>query len=185
MRIIHRKGAAETNSPHTWCVDDRRVTFNAEVLAASTELSPPIEALETDHRTPSLPRQGVVFATIGVISTLAYLVLFWLLRDALGAQGANLVALLVTAVANTAANRRFTFGVRGRRRVTRHQFEGLVVFGIGLGLTSGSLALLHMIAGPHVAPLIELAVLVFANLLSTLVRFVLLRLWVFHPKRAK
>ena len=47
---------------------------------------------------------------------LAYLLLFLLLRGLAGAQGANLVALLVTAVANTAANRRFTFGVRGRDR---------------------------------------------------------------------
>jgi len=31
-----------------------------------------------------------------------------------GAQAANLIALLVTAIGNTAANRRFTFGVGGR-----------------------------------------------------------------------
>ena len=31
-----------------------------------------------------------------------------------GAQLANLTALMLTAVANTAANRRLTFGVRGR-----------------------------------------------------------------------
>ena len=40
--------------------------------------------------------------------------LFLLLRPALGAQASNLVALLLTAVANTAANRRVTFGVRAR-----------------------------------------------------------------------
>ena len=34
-------------------------------------------------------------------------------REALPAQSANALALLVTAVANTAANRRLTFGVRG------------------------------------------------------------------------
>ena len=60
----------------------------------------------------SLARQSLRFAAIGVLSTLAYLLLFLLARP-MGAQAANLFALLVTAVANTAANRRFTFGVRG------------------------------------------------------------------------
>jgi len=129
----------------------------------------------------SLLRQGVLFAAVGVFSTIAYLALFLALRSALGAQGANLVALLVTAVANTAANRRFTFGVRGRAGVARHQFEGLLVFAIGLALTSGALALLHGVAEP--ARPVEVVVLVAANLLATVVRFVLLRGWVFHPRR--
>ena len=54
----------------------------------------------------------------------------------MGAIAANLVALLVTAVANTAANRRLTFGVRGREGAGRHQLQGLIVFGLGLALTT-------------------------------------------------
>lgn len=130
----------------------------------------------------SLLNQGVRFAAIGALSTLAYLALFLLLRP-MGAQGANLVALLVTAVANTAANRRFTFGVRGRAGVGRHQFEGLVVFGIGLAMTSGALALLQLGGEPPRA--LEILVLVAANLGATVVRFVLLRGWVFHPRRTR
>ncbi|MCW2546178.1 MAG: glycosyl transferase [Mycobacterium sp.] len=129
----------------------------------------------------TLTRQTIRFAAIGVASTLAYLVLYLLLRHSMGAQAANLTALLVTAVANTAANRRLTFGVRGGKRA-RSQLEGLVVFAIGLGLTSGSLATVHALsAHPHRA--IELTALIGANLLATLVRFVLLRHWVFHPRR--
>jgi glycosyltransferase involved in cell wall biosynthesis len=128
----------------------------------------------------SLLNQTVLFAAIGIASTLAYLALFLLLRP-MGAQGANLVALLVTAIANTAANRRFTFGVRGRTGVARHQFEGFVVFGIGLALTSGALALLHTFGEPP--RIVELLVLIAANLIATVVRFVLLRGWVFHPRR--
>lgn len=132
----------------------------------------------------SLMRQVVRFGAIGVVSTLAYLLLFSLLRAGLGAQAANLVALLVTAIGNTAANRRFTFGVSGTAGVTRHHFEGLVVFGIALAITSGSLGLLHMMTGtPHRA--LELGVLVAANLVATVVRFVLLRGWVFHPARTR
>jgi putative flippase GtrA len=129
----------------------------------------------------SLLRQGVYFATIGIVSTVAYLALFLALSGELGSQGANLVALLLTAIANTAANRRLTFGVRGRTRAARQQIEGLLVFGVGLALTSGALGALHWVADPSRA--VEVVVLVGANLLATVVRFVLLRGWVFHPRR--
>jgi putative flippase GtrA len=130
----------------------------------------------------SLLRQVVRFGTIGVVSSAAYAVLFMLIQGPLGAQVANLIALLLTAIGNTAANRRFTFGIGGRANVTRHHVEGLFVFAIALAITSGSLVVLHlMVADPH--HLIELAVLVTANLTATAVRFVLLRGWVFHPRR--
>ena len=116
------------------------------------------------------------------LSTLAYLGLFWGLRSVTGAMAANAVALGVTAVANTAANRRFTFGVTGRAGVWRQHLEGLVVFGLGLAVTTGALGLLERTTdGPGRAA--ELAVLVAANAAATLVRFVLLRSWVFHPNR--
>jgi putative flippase GtrA len=126
-----------------------------------------------------LTTQLVRFAGIGVASTLAYGLLFVLFRGVLGAQPANLLALLVTAVGNTAANRRLTFGISGRDGIGRHQFQGLLVFAVGLSLTSGSLALLHQFTGTP-GRLAELAVLVAANLAATVVRFVLLREWVFR-----
>jgi putative flippase GtrA len=130
---------------------------------------------------PGLATQLVRFAAVGVASTLAYLLLFLALRNGMGAQPANLVALAVTAVANTAVNRRVTFGIRGARGAGRHQFEGLIVFGLGLALTSGSLALLNGLVHPGLA--LELTVLVLANLAATVLRFLLLRGWVFHPRR--
>jgi putative flippase GtrA len=139
------------------------------------------EQLGRDAPKTGLLRQLVRFSVVGVVSTLAYLVLYSLMRDGLGAQGANFVALGLTAVGNTAANRRFTFGVRGRTGVARHQFEGLIVFGLGLALTSGSLALLHALTSPGRG--LELVVLVLANLAATVLRFLLLRGWVFHPRR--
>jgi putative flippase GtrA len=122
------------------------------------------------------------FAAIGAVSTLAYLGLFWALRSFLDAVAANALALLVTAVANTAANRRFTFGVTGRHRRLRQHLEGLVVFGLGLAMTTGALGLL---ARDNHDPdrAAELAALVAANAVATLLRFVLLRSWVFHPDR--
>jgi putative flippase GtrA len=128
-----------------------------------------------------LPRQLFRFAAIGAVSTLAYLVLFALLRSVTGAQPANSLALLATAIANTAANRRLTFGIIGRQHAARHQLQGLFVFGLGLVLTSGSLAALH-VAAPAAGRAAELAVVVVANLAATLLRFVLLRLWMYHRR---
>ncbi len=128
-----------------------------------------------------LVRQLARFAVVGVASTLAYLLLFSLLRTGMSAQAANFAALAVTAVANTAANRRFTFGVRGRHLAGRHQFEGLIVFGLGLALTSGALAVLHGATAPD--RVLELVVLVAANLAATVLRFLLFRGWVFNPRR--
>ncbi len=70
------------------------------------------------------------FLAIGVCSTIAYALLFLVLRGPLGAAGANAAALALTAVANTQANRRFTFRIarprglraparRGSRRLRR------------------------------------------------------------------
>jgi putative flippase GtrA len=100
----------------------------------------------------------------------------------LGAFAANAVALAVTAIANTAANRRFTFGVTGARNALRDQFGGAVAFLIGLAISSGTLAAVHA-ASAQPSRTLELTALVGANALSTIVRFVLLRAWVFHPRR--
>ncbi len=128
---------------------------------------------------PGLTSQLVRFAGVGIASTVAYLVLYLLLRGILGAQGANLVALLLTAIGNTAVNRRFTFGIAGPVGATRHQAQGLVAFLAGLSLTSGSLTLLHLVSA-NPARVVELVVLVVANLAGTLLRFLLLRGWVFR-----
>ncbi|WP_078878027.1 bifunctional glycosyltransferase family 2/GtrA family protein [Streptomyces sp. NBRC 110035] len=129
-----------------------------------------------------LARQLVGFCAVGVLSTLFYLLLYSGFRSFTGSQTANGLALLVSAVANTAANRRLTFGVRGSGGVVRHQAQGLVVFGIGLVLTAGSLAALNAAAGDP-AHSTELAVLIAANLAATVLRFLLFRAWVF-PDRA-
>jgi putative flippase GtrA len=137
--------------------------------------------------TPEVPvglaRQLVGFLGVGMVSTVAYLTLFVLLHGRLGAHLANLVALLVTAVANTAANRRLTFRIVGGRGAGRHQLQGLLVFGLGLALTSAGLTLLHAVAAASSLAL-EVTVLIVANLAVSVVRFVLLRLWMFRLGRS-
>ncbi|WP_330348992.1 bifunctional glycosyltransferase family 2/GtrA family protein [Streptomyces sp. NBC_00582] len=129
-----------------------------------------------------LARQLVGFCVVGGLSTLFYLLLYSGFRQLGGSQSANALALLVSAVANTAANRRLTFGVRGRGGAVKHQAQGLVVFGIGLALTSGSLVALNA-ATTEPAHSTELAVLIAANLAATILRFLLFRAWVFSDRR--
>ena len=121
------------------------------------------------------------FALVGVASTLLYLLLFVALRAAVAPLAANAAALALSAVANTAANRRFTFGRRGRAGLLTHHVQGLAVFGLCLGLTTAALAGLEALA-PGASRGVEVAVLVAANLAATLLRYVLLRLWVFGPR---
>ncbi len=164
----------------TTALDDLRgvVRVGSALLRGRLPLAGIRSELGREPGGAGLLTQLLRFVAIGALSTAAYVVLFVVLRGSLGAQVANLLALLLTAVANTAANRRLTFGVRGRDGAARHQGQGLVVFGIGLALTSGSLLALHSALSRPPA-WAEVGVLVAANLAATVVRFLLLRRWVF------
>lgn len=117
------------------------------------------------------------FAAIGVASTLAWAALYSLLRAAgLGEVAANGLALVTTAIANTAANRRLTFGVTGRTSLARDHGAGLLAFALALALTSGTAAGLDRFL-PHAGRLIELAALAASNLVATVGRFAVLRSW--------
>jgi glycosyltransferase involved in cell wall biosynthesis len=118
------------------------------------------------------------FLGIGVLSTIAYALLFLLLHGPLGAAGANAAALAITAVGNTAANRRLTFGIRGREHLLRHHWRGAAVFVLTLALSNGALMVLQEI-DPSPPRALELAVLVLGSLLATVLRFLALKTWVF------
>ncbi|MCW2954386.1 MAG: glycosyl transferase family 2 [Conexibacter sp.] len=120
----------------------------------------------------------VRFVAIGLLSTLAYALLLLGLRGPLGTAAANAAALAITAVANTAANRRLTFGLRGRVGIKRQYALGAVVYGLTLALTSGALAVLHGL-DPNPSRPLELTVLVLASIAATVTRYVALRSWVF------
>jgi putative flippase GtrA len=124
-----------------------------------------------------LSRQLRSFATIGILSTLAYVTCYSALRLALPATIANALSQLLTAVGNTAANRRFTFLAHRNGVAARDHLGGLTAFGIALGLTTFAIAALHVVA-PGASRLLELIALVSANLVATFVRFLLLRAWI-------
>ena len=137
-------------------------------------------ALEDLRGVARLAADGPVarFLAVGVASTLAFALLFLALRTPLGAAGANALALALTAIGNTAANRRLTFGVRGRPGLVRHHLGGALVFLLTLGLTMGALGVLRGL-DPHPARVLELAVLVVASTVATVTRYVALSTWVF------
>jgi glycosyltransferase involved in cell wall biosynthesis len=162
-------------------LDDLRgmVRMGRRLLSGALRVPVPARA----ERLPAGMRSQVPsFALIGVVSTVAQLVLYALLRPFMPVVPANVVSYFLAAIANTAANRRFTFGVVGRRRAVRHQLEGGVAFLVGLAVSTGGLAAVHAL-WPYAPRLTELAVLLALNLFAAALRFVLLRAWVFHPRR--
>jgi putative flippase GtrA len=170
--LAQRRGLRIHEVPVDWVDDpDSRVDVVATALA---DLSGVWRLL--------LDSPVVRFMSVGVVSTLAYALLFVALssRLALGAALANVLALGVTAVANTAANRRWTFGVRGRSERVRQYALGVVVFVLTVALTSGALASLHGLDATP-ARWVELLVLALASLAATVTRYVALRSWVFVP----
>jgi putative flippase GtrA len=131
------------------------------------------------HRARWLRGPLARFAAIGLVSTVAYAGIYLALRQVMPAAAANAVGLLITAVANTAANRRFTFGVGGRAHAVRHQLRGLLAFGAGLALTTGALIILS-VADRKAGSSTELAVVIAASIAATLLRFGLFSNWVFE-----
>ncbi len=94
----------------------------------------------------------------------------------------ELISRSYNRLLHTAANRRLTFGVRGRTGLARQHALGAVVFVLTLGLTSGALAILRAFdARPPRA--LELAVLILAGTAATVTRYVALKTWVFAGRR--
>jgi glycosyltransferase involved in cell wall biosynthesis len=194
--LAERAGMRIQEVPVDWAEDpDSRVNIRATViedlkgmlrLASSlgTGCIPLPQGLDRNlsrswHRLDGLFAQMIRFAGVGVASTLFYFILYLALRLVAPPLLSNALALLTSAVANTAANRWFTFGIRGSQKAWLHQAQGLVVFGVGLALTSSSLAILSLVI-PDAPRLAEVGVLVLANVLATLTRFALFRGWVFR-----
>jgi putative flippase GtrA len=119
-------------------------------------------------------RQTVTFALIGAFSTVITLALFLVLREQLGAIGANAVGFTLTTVVNFWAHRRYTFRRRDASDRWWHIFGGVALYAFSLVLATIGLALL----GGNVGA--EVAVLVVVWGVAAVVRFVILRSWVYR-----
>jgi len=125
-----------------------------------------------------LAGQLVRFASIGAVSTVVFALLFWVLVGVVGPVLAAVAALGLCTVANTAANRRLTFALRGRAGRVRHYTAGLALAALPLGLILMTLVALAASGVTSVGA--QLVALTAANLVASVARFVMLRRWVFR-----
>jgi putative flippase GtrA len=150
-------------------------------MTASPLVTSDVAPVESDLRTPALRAQVGRFAVIGLGSTVVHLGLLALLTAPLGNQAANFVGLVISTLANTAANRAWTFQIRGTTRMARHHLQALVVFAITWATTSGAIELLALV-WPGASTLVTVAVVAAANAVSTVARFTAMRSWIFRPQ---
>jgi putative flippase GtrA len=133
---------------------------------------------------PRLQRQVVSFAGVGLLTTVVHVALFLAMRDSLGSLWSNAVALAVATPLNTALNRLVTFDVHGRRRLARDHAQAGVIFLAGLAMTSLALVVLGRV-WPDRPAVVGVVAVLGANATVTLLRFLLLRAWVFNPARRR
>jgi putative flippase GtrA len=117
-----------------------------------------------------LPSQLVRFAGVGLTSTVVFGLLFLGLAPVLGPVPADVVALALCALANTIANRRLTFDVRGGAGRLRDYLAGTALAGLPLLLT-----LLALAGLADASTGLKLVAITIANGAATMLRFVLLR----------
>jgi putative flippase GtrA len=163
-------------------VTESRLLGGADKAVLSRALYAPSTGARKARRGASATgriRELGTFASIGVASTVLHLGLFAVLRSFVGMpQLANAAALLTATVFNTAANRRLTFGVTGRKGAVRQQVQGLIVFAVTLGFSSAALSLLHGVSS-HPGRWAETVVVAVATLAATLVKYLAMRRWMF------
>jgi len=171
--LAQRAGMRIHEVPVDWTDDpDSRVDI---AKTAIDDLSG-ILRLRFGDLAPTLSRQVLTFAGIGIASTVAYAIVYALLRVFASPAVANVLALVATSLGNTAANRRLTFGVRARSGFWQDQLAGMGALGVAIAITSAAIAVLHVTA-PHAGVAAEIAVLTGANAAATITRFYLLRVW--------
>jgi putative flippase GtrA len=126
------------------------------------------------------PDELVRFARVGMVSTLVYLALFLAFRDLLGALVANAGVLVLTTTLNTAVHARFTFVGRGPFRHRTQLLGAGTVLVTSVGLTTAALVVAAALAPGSL--LAETAAILIGTGAAALVRFCLLRAWVFRSR---
>jgi len=135
---------------------------------------------EPGRRPPEALHPGELrrYASVGLVSTMAYLVLYLLLLHSLGSYGANALALALCTVGNTVAHARFTFAPRSPVGLRHVIAVGLGGFAIGVGFTTLALGLAGVLG--TTSPTEEVVAIVVGTAVAALVRFVLLQAWSFR-----
>lgn len=121
--------------------------------------------------------QLIRFSSIGLVSTVVAAVLFLLMAPTIGMVAANAVAFAMCAVANAAANRRFTFALRGRAGRSRH-FLGTIMLG-AVPLVVSTVALVALDLAGVTSLLVGLVAVLGTNAAAAALKFLVLRRWVY------
>lgn len=141
------------------------------------------------HTAPAAARPGLLrrlvsaqvlrFACVGGASTVLHLGMFAVLHRSLNAQVANLLALVLATLANTAANRQWTFGQGGFQGMARQHLQALSVFLLTWGASAGALAALPLVWHDP-STLVSTVAVGTSMVASTVVRFLAMRHWIFR-----
>ncbi|MFH9983332.1 GtrA family protein [Streptomyces sp. NPDC017179] len=129
----------------------------------------------------ALTREVFWFVVIGVASTVAQALLYWVLRHWSPPILANFASLLAVTVLNTEANRRLTFRGSAVRVLQAHLAAG-GLFLLAYLITSGAVLLFRHYR-PTASPAAETLVLAPSFALVTVVRFTVLRVVVFRRRQ--
>ncbi|MBG0815454.1 glycosyltransferase [Planomonospora sp. ID82291] len=149
---------------------------------------PPVPALRPAHpdavlRAPRMERSWdvLLFSAVGLVSTALHVLLYRALRDVFSPEAANLVALSVTSLANTEANRRWTFNRACGPDLRTHARAG-TLFVLTYLVTTAAIRL-SAVLHPDLHRGGESLVLVAAAMTVVFLRFTLLKRWVFGTAR--
>lgn len=136
---------------------------------------------EAVGRRPAVPNTGAQifnFVQVGIVSTVLYSALFVLFASLNNPHLANVVALAVSTLFNTWANGSFTFGVKNPAGAVERHVKGLFSAGLCWLFTTGAL-----LAFANTPIPVLMVVVTIANLIATIIRFLLSKLWVYSRRR--
>ncbi|MDN5859068.1 MAG: GtrA family protein, partial [Pseudonocardia sp.] len=143
-----------------------------------------VEAMVAPSSAPLSARHPLVlqaarYALVGGLGTGVNALIYLVLRTWIDPVPANLVAVVLSTIASTEANRRFTFGGANVRLWRAYvQNGGTVLF---YGFYSSTVLLLVAALVAHPSPTLEAACVAAASLLGGTCRFLVMRYWVFGP----
>lgn len=120
------------------------------------------------------------FAGIGTISTAAYAALFAILEPGLGGYLANAAAIAACSLGNTAAHHGMAGSPDGPLDRHRRVATASALMGVSLACTTGALAVTRAVGFRSLLP--ELCAATAGNAAAAVVRFAILRTWVFRPR---
>jgi putative flippase GtrA len=119
------------------------------------------------------------FAGVGAISTLGYLFLFVAWRPLAGALGANALALAICTVFNLAVHRELARSMDGKARRGRLVAVAAGLYLLSLALTTLGLLAVQALVGSSLGW--DLLAVIAANGVAAVLRFAVLRAWIFRP----